>query len=87
MAIIFTGKSQCAVCGKILREHDEIISLPPISDTTNPLYKYFDTGFHKSCFKHWDKKEEVQIILEKERREFEKADCYKEMVFKNDNPE
>ena len=86
MALIFINKSECAVCGKTFIEHDEIVSLPPISDTANPLYKYFDTGFHKVCFEHWDKKEDVQAILAKERKEFEKSDYYKEMSSKYGKP-
>jgi hypothetical protein len=86
MAIIFIGKDKCPVCGKILTEHDEIVSFPPVSDTANPLYQYFDKGFHKSCFEHWDKKEEIQTILENERKEFEKSHYYKEILSKYGKP-
>jgi hypothetical protein len=37
-------------------------------------------GIHLLCFEHWDKKEEVQAILQREREEFEKSDYYKEML-------
>ena len=66
MALIFIGKSECAICGQTLMESDEIVGLPAISDTSNPLYQYFDQGFHKSCFESWEKKNEVQLILKKE---------------------
>ena len=46
-------------------EGDEIFGLPAIADTTNPLYKYFDQGFHKSCFENWDKKKQVELILKR----------------------
>jgi hypothetical protein len=86
MALIFIGKSICAICGKTFMTHDEIVALPPSSETANPLYQYFDQGFHKSCFEHWDKKEEVEEIIEKQRKEFEKSDFYKEMLSKYGNP-
>ena len=66
MAIIFEGSSKCAICGEVLKKTDEIVGLPAISDTEHPLYKYFDTGFHKSCMDNWDKKPLIQSILLKE---------------------
>ncbi|HVU99312.1 MAG TPA: hypothetical protein VHE34_29020 [Puia sp.] len=86
MALIFLDKSECALCGKVLKEHDEIVALPAASDTANPLYKYFDQGFHKSCFELWDKKEEVQAILQKQKEDFEKSDYYKEMSSRYGKP-
>ena len=86
MALIFLNQSECAICGKTFIEHDDIFGLPPISDTTNPLYWYFDRGFHKHCFELWDKKEEVQGIIQKEREEYEKSDYYKEMLSKYGKP-
>ena len=86
MALIFLNESECAVCGKTLGEHDDIVGLPAISDTANPLYPYFDRGFHTSCFENWDKKEEVQRILQKEREAFEQSDYYKEMLSKYGKP-
>lgn len=66
MALIFLGKTECALCGKIFIDGDDIIGLPPISDIAHPLYKYFDTGMHKSCYNKWDKKDEIQAALRKE---------------------
>ena len=86
MAIIFLGITQCALCDKILKEGDELVSFPAISDNTNPLYRYFDAGFHKSCFENWDRKNEMQAILEKQQEEFESSDFYKEMLSKDGKP-
>ena len=86
MALIFIDKSKCAVCGKTFTGHDEIVGLPAISDTANSLYQYFDRGFHKFCFEHWEKRDEAQAILEKEHKEYEKSDYYKEMVSKYGKP-
>jgi len=64
--MIFLGKSKCPLYSQILVEADKIWGLPPISDTSNPLYHYFDEGFHKSCFENWERKNEVELILKKE---------------------
>jgi hypothetical protein len=66
MALIFFNYSTCPVCDQTLSEDDEIIELPPIAGTLNPLHRYFDSGYHKLCFKYWDKKEAIQAILGKE---------------------
>ena len=66
MALIFLGKTKCALCGKILIDGDEIIGIPPISDIAHPLYEYFDTGMHKLCHNTWDKKDEIQTAVSKE---------------------
>lgn len=70
--MIFAGKSRCAICGQVLMETDAIVGLPAIADTSNALYKFFDEGFHASCFENWDKKEEAELILQKERTERDK---------------
>lgn len=66
MALIFIGHTQCIVCNKMFVEVDVIIGLPPISDTANPLYEYFDAGVHKSCYDQWDIKDEIESIIRKE---------------------
>jgi hypothetical protein len=67
MALIFLGKTQCSVCGTTFIDGDEIIGIPPISDIAHPLYEYFDTGVHKSCYDKWDKKDEIQAVVDKEK--------------------
>jgi len=72
MALIFLGSSECPLCNKILQKGDEIIGLPPIAEIGNPLYRYFDCGFHKKCFDAWDKKQEIEAILSRESERLEK---------------
>lgn len=86
MALIFLEQTKCALCGEILLKGDEIVGLPPSSDTTNPLYKFFDCGFHKSCYLNWEKREEVEKIIAEERKAFENSDHYKEMIFELKKP-
>jgi hypothetical protein len=67
MALIFLGLTECSLCGKTLTGEDAVIGLPPLIDTAHPLYRYFDTGMHQSCYDHWDKKDEIAAALEKEK--------------------
>ena len=78
MALIFLGVTECALCGKVLKENDKVTSLPPIGDIQHPLYKYFDAGLHTQCFENWDKKEE--------KRKFKNSEHYKEMAAKYGRP-
>lgn len=70
MAIIFEGKTKCALCGKVISEKQNIIGLPAISNTKHILYKYFDCGFHQTCFENWDKKQDIFKILQEEKVTF-----------------
>jgi len=86
MALIFLGTTECALCGKVLQEGDEITSLPPIGDKQHPLYKYFDAGLHTKCFENWDKKEEVLKVIKEAKQKFLNSDYFKEMVSKFGKP-
>jgi hypothetical protein len=86
MAIIFTGITQCALCGETLKDGDDITGLPPSSNTEHPLYKYFDCGFHSHCFDNWDRKNELLEMIKGERQKFINSDYFKEMVAKYGKP-
>ena len=86
MALIFKGKSTCALCGKLLTEKDTVVGLPAIADVTNELYVYFDQGLHSRCFENWDKKQEVMEILEIEKKLFHQSPYYKIMFEKYGKP-
>lgn len=86
MALIFLGLTECALCGKVLQEGDEVTSLPPIGDTQHPLYKYFDAGLHTQCFEKWDKKEEAVRIIKEAKQKFINSAYFKEMISKHGKP-
>jgi hypothetical protein len=83
MALIFIGKTKCALCGKVFTDSDNTTGLPPSSNKEHPLYKYFDAGFHTDCFENWDMKNEILDMIDREKREFEQSDYYKEMTKKH----
>lgn len=63
MALIFLGYTECALCGKVLADGDDIFGLPSSSNKEHILYKYFDSGFHLTCFENWDKKNEILKLI------------------------
>lgn len=59
MALIFRGKTECAICHKVITVDDEIVAASHfIGDTNDALWKYSDAVFHKRCFAEWDRREE-----------------------------
>jgi hypothetical protein len=86
MALLFIGSTTCALCGQLLLDKDDVAGLPPLADKQHPLYKYFDAGFHASCFNNWDEKEAALRILEEERQKYIKSDYFKEMALKHGKP-
>ncbi|RYY69458.1 MAG: hypothetical protein EOO13_09495 [Chitinophagaceae bacterium] len=70
MALVFLGKTNCSLCGKLLGEKDQITSLPAISDVSHDLYAYFDSAFHQRCFDKWYYKNEAMETLKKDKEKF-----------------
>ncbi len=58
-------------------EGEEIIALPAVSNTSHPLYQYFDQGFHLRCFENWDKKNEALDLVKEEKKKFMDSDFTK----------
>jgi hypothetical protein len=86
MAIIFRGVTECALCGKVLMDGDDITCPSPIADKEHPLYEYFDRGFHLQCFENWNRKEEVLSVIKEEGQKFINSDYFKKMVSKYGKP-
>ena len=55
MAILILGKTECSICGQTLNEGDDIVSTQHfIHDQEHPLWRYSDSGMHRSCFLSWE---------------------------------
>jgi hypothetical protein len=51
MAIVLIGKTECVLCGGVLRDGDEVVSFSPfVSNELDPLWKFSDAAFHATCF-------------------------------------
>ena len=59
MALILRGQSTCSICSNDLNEGDEIVATTHfIADPTDPLWRFSDSGMHKSCFLEWEHRQE-----------------------------
>jgi hypothetical protein len=57
MALILLGKTECSLCGGVLKEDDDIVATTAfINDRDDPLWPFSDSGMHKACFLAWDQR-------------------------------
>ena len=55
MAIVLRGKTECSVCSNVIKDGDEIVSTSHfIADQSDPLWRFSDSGMHRSCFANWN---------------------------------
>jgi hypothetical protein len=59
MAIIFRGRSRCSLCDRVIAESDDIVLTSHfIGDPADTLWRFSDSGMHRSCFLAWDQRAE-----------------------------
>lgn len=56
MALILLGTTTCSICGKILKEPDQVLGWQAFLPKEHPLWPYSDSGMHKACFANWEHK-------------------------------
>ena len=57
MALIFFGKTKCAICSVVINESDDIVATSHfIADPGDPLCPFSDSPIHRSCFLEWDQR-------------------------------
>ena len=50
MALLFPGKTTCAICRRVITRDDRaVLTAAVISNHKDPLYRYSDACFHESC--------------------------------------
>jgi hypothetical protein len=55
MALFFPGRTECALCGKVVGEDDEYVGTTHfIGDESDPLSPYSDAVMHRACFLRWE---------------------------------
>jgi|SRR5271155_180897 len=50
MALIFRGKSECRLCGRVIGAEDEVVAFPAFLTPRDPFWSYSDAAFHATCF-------------------------------------
>lgn len=59
MALVFRGKTKCALCKELIGADDEIVATSHfIADPSDSLWQYSDAAFHRRCFAPWEGREE-----------------------------
>ena len=54
MALILCGKTECSICGVIIKDGDTIVATTHfLRDPNDPLWRFSDSGMHRSCFLAW----------------------------------
>ncbi|MGE0132364.1 MAG: hypothetical protein AB7U82_30140 [Blastocatellales bacterium] len=58
MALIFRGKTKCALCDTVLKSDDRIVATSHfIADRKHPLWRFSDAAMHKTCFLDWEQRQ------------------------------
>ena len=65
MALVFPGKSECPLCGKVIERDDVIVAFPAFLRPEHPLWKYSDGAFHERCFNESPDREAVERVHKK----------------------
>jgi hypothetical protein len=52
MAIIIRGKTECPLCGEVLRGGDDLMASPPFLQS-GLLFRFSDAAMHRACFTNW----------------------------------
>lgn len=64
MAIIIVGKTACTICNLVLDEVEPWVAFPHfIVDETHPLWRFSDSGVHRSCFASWPNASEFRKLF------------------------
>jgi hypothetical protein len=57
MALIFRGKTKCALCDGVLKADDAIVATSHfIADRQHPLWRFSDAAMRETCFLDWDQR-------------------------------
>lgn len=71
MALIFPGKTTCALCQRIIETEDEVIGFPAFLPSEHRFYRYSDAAFHRQCFQEWPDGPEFEHLYQRFRRIWE----------------
>jgi hypothetical protein len=51
MAILLIGKTECPICGMVIKEAQEVVCFPNfVANKFDPLWMFSDGAFHANCF-------------------------------------
>jgi hypothetical protein len=65
MALFFSGKTTCLLCGEILQTETEILGFPAFIPKSHSLSEYSEGVFHRNCYENWGRKDEFALLYKK----------------------
>ncbi len=71
MALVFPGKTTCALCGQIIHDAMDIVAFPAFLAPRHRLYRFADGAFHISCFANWPESQELERLYKRYREIWE----------------
>lgn len=65
MAIFVAGKSECALCGRVIERREDAVATAAFLRQTHPLARYSDATFHRACFEGSPDRAEVERLYDR----------------------
>jgi hypothetical protein len=66
VALIILGSTECAACGHVLVDDDEVVGLPHFATgSSDPHRRYTDAGFHLKCWQELPEREAIEARIRK----------------------
>lgn len=65
MAIFVAGKSECALCGRVIERHEDVVATAAFLRQSHALARYSDAVFHRACFGGSPYRSEVERLYDR----------------------
>jgi hypothetical protein len=53
MALVLLGSSSCVLCGQVLADAENLVSIPAVPLSEPAIARFADAAFHATCFRAW----------------------------------
>ncbi len=67
VALCLRGKTECSICGVVLRDADDVVSHPHILATDHRLGRFSESSMHRTCYERWEHHSYFEAVLRKAR--------------------
>jgi hypothetical protein len=63
-----------------LEDGQEIVRLPPFHSQSHDFFNYSDAGYHIQCYATWNRREEIEKVIEANNAEFQYSEYFQKML-------
>jgi hypothetical protein len=67
MALIFPGKTTCALCGQVIHSTKAVLAYPAFLPPGHRLYPFTDAAFQTHCLASWPESQELEHLYRRYR--------------------